>query len=263
MTKCSPTSSGFCTRCQTTHTLPMGGAKIAALELIQQLDREKRLDGHLPPEQADPRFSTDYLFGAARGKMFGILECRRADNSVMTVKSFSGQYNGQWEIDGWVPPLFDLRRWHKVNDDTEKEIKRIGAKIHALGQTSSRANELVRQRKQLSRHLMKALHQLYTLHNFRSERRALAQAYTGSNGIPNGTADCCAPKLLNFAARNNLRPLGLAEFYYGRQNKQGNRIHGHFYPSCRNKCAPILGFMLCGLNDHAAGRHPASFRSGN
>jgi hypothetical protein len=243
-----PTCSGFCTRCQSLHTLPMAGAKIAALELIKQLDRDKRLDGHVPPEKSDPRFSTDYLFGKARGKMFGILVCQRADGSILTLKSFSGQYNGACKITGWVPPLFDLQQWHKVNDAAEKEIKNMGVTINALAPASPRARELVRQRKKQSQALMKKIHQLYTLYNFRSQCRPLLEAYTGQAGIPNGTADCCGPKLLNFAARNNLLPLGIAEFYYGRQSKQGSRIHGNFYPSCQDKCAPILGYMLCGLS---------------
>ena len=244
-----PASSGFCTRCRTVHTLPMASAKSAATELIKQLDRQKRLDFHLPPEQADPRFSTEYLFGEARGKMFGIMVCQRADGAVVAVKSFSGQYNGEWEIDGWAPPLFDLQQWHKVNDGPEKEIKTMGTRIEALAKGCPEAKDLVKERRKQSRNLMKAIHQLYRLHNFRSQCLSLAQAFTGTNGIPNGTADCCGPKLLNFAARNGLLPLGLAEFYYGRQNKQGTRIHGSFYPSCEDKCAPILGFMLCGLNE--------------
>ncbi len=248
MTQCLPPCSGFCTRCQTSHTLPAESAKTAALGLIRRLDREKRLDFHVPPAQADPRFSTEPLFGAARGKMFGIMVCRRADRSVMTVKAFSGQYNGEWEIEGWAPPLFDLKQWHRVNDDTEKAIKIMGERIDTMEKTNPRRTELVRKRKKRSSDLMKALHRLYTLHNFRSQCRLLADVYAGGNGIPNGTADCCGPKLLNFAARNDLRPLGLAEFYYGRQNRQGDRVHGNFYPPCREKCAPILGFMLCGLN---------------
>ena len=240
--------AGFCAGCQTVHTVPIGSADIAARALIQKLDREKRVDLHLPPEKADSRFSIDYLFGEARGKMFGVMICQRGDGSVMTVKAFSGQYNGEWEIEGWAPPLFDLQTWHRVNDDTEKEIKKIGMQIDALEETSSHQTKLASKRKRLSRELMEEIHQLYALHNFRSECRPLSVVYTGKNGIPNGTADCCGPKLLNFAARNNLLPLGLAEFYYGRKNKQGSRIHGMFYPSCKDKCAPILGFMLCGLN---------------
>lgn len=180
--------------------------------------------------------------------MFGVLVCRRPDGAMMTLRAFSGQYNGTWVVEGWVPPLFDLGQWHIVNDDTEKEIKAMGVEIEALGSASSQGQRLIRKRAALSRGLMKALHGIYKLHNFRDECRALSEAFGGANGIPNGTADCCGPKLLNYAACHHLRPVGLAEFYYGRSSRQGNRSHGEFYPSCREKCMPILGYMLCGLN---------------
>ena len=225
----------------------MGRAKIAALELIKRLDDQKRLDFHLPPEVADAKFSTDYLFGKARGKMFGTLVCQRKDGTMLTLKAFSGQYNGEWEVEGWAPPLFDLKAWHRVQDDTEKEIKKIGLQISALDKANPHRADLIQKRKTLSRALMSEIHQLYTLHNFRYERRPLMEVYNGKNGIPNGTADCCGPKLLNFAAQHRLKPLGLAEFYYGRQSKQGRRRHGRFYPACQDKCAPILGYMLCGI----------------
>lgn len=247
MTHHPHTCSGYCTRCQSLHVLPMGGAQAVAVELISQLDREKRIDFHAPPDSADPRFTTDYLFGKARGKMFGVMTCQRADGALLTLKAFSGQYNGAWQMQGWAPPLFDMQQWHQVNDPAEAEIKKMGARIDTLDPTSTQATAMIRQRAERSRSLMKALHQLYTLHNFRSQSGSLVQAYTGANGIPNGTGDCCGPKLLNEAARNNLRPLGLAEFYYGKSNKQGNRKHKQFYPSCQDKCAAILGYMLCGL----------------
>lgn len=240
--------SGFCSSCQTSHRLPMGRAKAAALDLMKQLDHEKRLDFHLPQANADPRFSTDYLFGKARGKMFGVMECRRKDGTILTLKSFSGQYNGAWDIEGWAPPLFDVRQWHRVNDATEKEIKKMGAMIDAIGRTTPRGKELVERRKNRSRQLMKDLHGLYTLHNLRCQCRPMSKVFSGNNGIPNGTGDCCGPKLLNLAARCNLRPLGMAEFYYGKENKQGSRTHGIFYTSCREKCYPIVGYMLCGLD---------------
>lgn len=239
--------SGWCARCQTTHQIPLGPAKAAAKDLMRLLDREKHLDYHLPPDKADQRLSTDYLFGKARGKMFGVMVCQRPDGHMLTLKAFSGQYNGIWEVDGWVPPLFDLSQWHAVNDDTERAIKAMGVEIEALGPASDPGRVLVKKRAALSRGLMKALHEIYRLHNFRGECCTLLEAYSSDNGIPNGTADCCGPKMLNYAACHHLRPLGLAEFYYGRSSKRGNRTHGQFYPSCQDKCAPILGYMLCGL----------------
>ena len=59
--------------------------------------------------------------------------------------------------------------------------------------------------------------------------------------------DCCAPKLLDHAARNNLKPVGIAEFYWGPSNPSQTKKHGQFYPACRGKCEPILGHMLEGM----------------
>lgn len=94
---------------------------------------------------------------------------------------------------------------------------------------------------------MQDIHSLYRLHNFRGEQCSLFDLFGDTNGIPTGTGDCCAPKLLNLAARNGLQPLGLAEFYWGKTNKSASRQEGYFYPACQDKCGPILGFLLCGL----------------
>ena len=108
---------------------------------------------------------------------------------------------------------------------------------------------LAKERRHLSRSLMARVHSLYRLRNFRGQESGLQAAWTGPGGIPTGAGDCCAPKLLNLAARKNLIPLGMAEFYWGRENKSATRQEGSFYPACSDKCAPILGFMLCGLEE--------------
>jgi hypothetical protein len=51
----------------------------------------------------DPALATDYLFGPARGKMFGILEGHDQEGQQRFLYAFSGQYNGRWLVDGWVP----------------------------------------------------------------------------------------------------------------------------------------------------------------
>ena len=107
-------------------------------------------------------------------------------------------------------------------------------------------SSLVKQRKLLSQNLMKEIHSLYNISNFRGETMPLNDIFIG-NGIPTGTGDCCAPKLLNEAARRRFIPKGLLEFYWGKENPSKTRQHGHFYTSCIDKCQPILGFMLCGL----------------
>ena len=196
----------------------------------------------------DQELATDYLYGEARGKMFGVLVCRTREGEEKVLKAFSGQYDGQWEMSNWVPPLFDAKKFRNLNDPAERQIKVLGRDAAATPDGPSR-NTLLQQRKQLSQKLMKEIHALYTLHNFRGDQCSLFDLFPDDRGIPTGTGDCCAPKLLNFAATHKLQPIGLAEFYWGKTNRSASRQEGQFYLACEKKCSPILGFLLCGVTD--------------
>jgi tRNA pseudouridine32 synthase/23S rRNA pseudouridine746 synthase len=65
---------------------------------------------------------------------------------------------------------------------------------------------------------------------------------------PAGAGECAAPKLMQFAYLHGLRPVAMAEFWWGQSPRSEIRKHGHFYPACRGKCEPILGHMLAGLS---------------
>jgi tRNA pseudouridine32 synthase/23S rRNA pseudouridine746 synthase len=65
---------------------------------------------------------------------------------------------------------------------------------------------------------------------------------------PGGTGDCCAPKLLQYAYQHALRPICMAEFWWGKTTKEELRQHLNYYPACRGKCKPILTWMLQGLD---------------
>lgn len=243
----------------------MGDAYRHCLDLIHYFQQNETLDLGYAKDSAttaepDPRLSTRSLFGKARGKMFGVLECRDTIGSTVVLRAFSGQYNGLWQIAGWVPPLFDLTDFQRTNDPVERQIKSLGSKMEEEEHGSDKWRELRLTRRQMSRQLMRTLHDLYQLHNFHNEVERLDVAYTGRNGIPTGTGDCCAPKLLNFAAKNRLKPVSIAEFYWGLDNKSDTRHHGHFYPSCREKCQPILGYLLCGCGAQENDNHATDDR---
>jgi tRNA pseudouridine32 synthase/23S rRNA pseudouridine746 synthase len=65
---------------------------------------------------------------------------------------------------------------------------------------------------------------------------------------PGGTGDCCAPKLLQYAYQHQLKPVCMAEFWWGPSPASEIRHHGEFYPACRGKCKPVLTWMLQGLD---------------
>ncbi|CCO23479.1 hypothetical protein [Maridesulfovibrio hydrothermalis] len=241
-------SSGFCTSCGTMHSLEAGSAVRYCHELMEKLDKTGRIDFILPKTEADPAFSTDYLSGKARGQMFGVMVYLDSEKRKCTARAFSGQYNGRWEVPGWVSPVINASEFYEITQATERKIKSIGRELKQLPTGSQEYKSLADNRKRLSQDLMRKIHAIYRLRNFKGTTSPMPDIIHGQKGIPTGTGDCCAPKLLNFAAVNGFTPLGIAEFYYGKENKSETKLHKHFYPSCTDKCGLILGFMLCGLD---------------
>lgn len=249
------TTGGYCRRCNREHRLGPGNTRQHCRELMRRFDDlqtiDRTFDLSAPQAKTHAKLGTAPLFGPARGKMFGVLECLRPNGTTIILYAFSGQYHGSWLVDGWVPPLFDIDDFLSLTVEKEQQIKELGRTIEQRMPHSGDWLAQRKKRRQLSQNLMCEIHNLYSLSNFRGETAGLTAAFTGSKGIPTGTGDCCAPKLLNFAAKNNLRPLGIHEFFWGRENRAGGHRHGAFTSSCAEKCQPILGFMLCGLDERA------------
>lgn len=241
-------AGGYCRRCETEHFLGAGNTVSLGLQLMQQFEDYGTIDLFSAPSTGEKSLQLNYLFGPARGKMFGLMECIRDDGTTVILRAFSGQYNTRWHVEGWVPPLFSVDEFNSLTYIREKQIKAIGSQINKWNRHSDTWLLLRKKRRHLSQALMRDIHDLYSVSNFRGETVSLAEAFTRNSGIPSGTGDCCAPKLLNFAARNKLRPIGISEFYWGRENRSETQSQGSFTSSCKEKCAPILGFMLCGLN---------------
>lgn len=241
-------SGGYCRACQKDHVLPIGNCLKHGIALMEKMEKYKSLD-FSSPSSSNARFSTSSLFGKDRGKMFGVLEGIDVHGSSVVYSAFSGQYDGFWSIPGWAPPLFEEEQWHKTNYLAERRIKELTAEIEKNTTTSEVKTALKRQRKELSQDLMTRLHELYTITNFREESTSLTSLYSEKKGAPTGAGDCCAPKLIHLALRNKVIPLGMVEFFWGRTNPSQSREHGQFYPACVSKCQPLLGFMLCGLEE--------------
>lgn len=247
MSSCLPLtepSGGWCHRCGRRHLIPPDAAWPEALALMEWLERCRRID--FDAAIADPRCATDPLFAAEGGKMFGVLACRNPQGQRIALRAFSGGFGGLWQVAGWAGPVFDPAALARLTRDPEQTIKGLGRKI-ACAADPARRCELIHQRRGLSRELMRAVHGLYRLANFRGEQRPLPDVFLRESQPPSGTGDCSAIKLLQHAALHGLRPEGLVEFFWGRSGVSAGRTHGASYPACPTRCQPILGFMLCGL----------------
>lgn len=122
----------------------------------------------------------------------------------------------------------------------------IGSLTEELERRLARHRELRNERRRRSRQLQAAMHAAQGFVNFAGRFAPLSQLYHPPRRIPSGTGDCCAPKLLEEAARRCVRPRGLAEFWWGPPPPDGSKQHRQFYGPCASKCKPLLGHLLCG-----------------
>lgn len=198
--------------CYTPHPL----VKEAAEELCRRIKSDESLD---------------YLF--SEGKMMGVLMVETSAGDTDFLYGFSGSVKGNSIIDGFVPPIFDL-----LNPDGYYRKKE--AEIVAEPDPSKK--------KAMSKDLQDWIFRQYIVSNARGEKMSISDIFA-SDGLvpPGGTGDCAAPKMLQYAYDNGLRPLAMGEFWYGASPAGEIRRHGCFYPSCTGKCGPLLEFMLQGL----------------
>jgi hypothetical protein len=240
---------GHCRDCDAVHFLGEGNARHHGEELMREFKDARRLDYLVPEALADPRLSLDNLFPGTRGHMFGVLECLDENGATVVLRAFSSLHDGVRTIDGWVPPILSDEIFDTLVRPGQIEIKRLTAEMKVLDPSSGERKELASKRRQISQTLMPQIHERYQLRNFRGESRLLKDAFNRPQGLPGGVGDCCGPKLLQHAANTRLKPIGLAEFYWGGPHLSGKRQPGSFYPCCEEKCQPILGYMLCGLEN--------------
>lgn len=117
-----------------------------------------------------------------------------------------------------------------------------------LSEIQNRIKELKSRRASMSDELQRWIFSQYIVHNNDGEEKSIGEIFSDLGLIPpGGTGECAAPKLLEHAYRNGLKPLAMGEFWYGESPSTAVRTHGHFYPSCTSKCGPLLGFMTKGL----------------
>ena len=187
---------------------------------------------------------------ADRGKMFGVLVVTPStpldpSPSYYFLAAYSGLLAGRNDWEYFVPPVYDAQQPDSYFKTKEREIS-----------LTSRLSPLTS--KQMSQQLQLWLFHQYQLLNAHGESKDLVdiwQSYYNKEKLrrkfplpPGGTGDCCAPKLLQYAYQHGLKPVCMAEFWWGQPTKEELRHHLNYYPACRGKCKPILTWMLQGLD---------------
>ena len=176
----------------------------------------------------------------AEGKMFGVLVVETSDDGVGFLAAYSGLLEGRNDWEFFVPPVFDAQQPDGYFKKREREIMASP------------------QHKEMSQELQMWLFRQYRMLNANGEDRDLVEIWHDYHQNPKiqkkfplppgGTGDCCAPKLLQYAYLNRLKPVCMAEFWWGPSPQSEIRHHGEFYPACRGKCKPVLTWMMQGLD---------------
>ena len=176
----------------------------------------------------------------SEGKMFGVLVAEDSEGRLGFLAAYSGLLCGRNDWEYFVPPVFDAQQPDGYFRQKEREIM-----------ASSR-------HKEMSQDLQLWLFRQYRMLNANGDSRDLVEIWRDYHQNPKiqkkfplppgGTGDCCAPKLLQYAYQHQLKPVCMAEFWWGPSPASEIRHHGEFYPACRGKCKPVLTWMLQGLD---------------
>ena len=130
--------------------------------------------------------------------------------------------------------------WNFQIENAQKEVNLL---LEAI-------NQLKEERRVKSGALQQKLFAEYSFLNQFGERKSIGEIF--NNNPPAGAGECAAPKLLHYAFEYHLKPIAMAEFWWGQSPKSEIRKHKQFYPACKSKCEPILlSHMLKGLEMEA------------
>ena len=142
---------------------------------------------------------------------------------------------------------FEKAEIKRVKDAFERTIAETRQRIEA---TEQQILSLKKERKELSDSLQRWIFNQFVVLNAKGQSKNLTDIFADETGTlpPAGAGECAAPKLLQYAFTNNLTPLCMAEFWWGKSPDTLLRRHLNCYPACSGKCKPILHFMLQGLD---------------
>lgn len=187
-----------------------------------------------------------------KGKMFGVLVVCNSNNQLGYIATFSGNLlDDNDDENQFVPSVFDPAVDDYFINHGMKALTAISNEINTLKAEENlehqlRIEELKEKRKNKSYQLQQQLFENYNFSNILGQTHCLVDIFsqTPNKRPAAGTGECAAPKLLEYAFQNNLKPIAIAEFWWGRSPKTVGRIHKGTYPACQNKCRHLLEYML-------------------
>ena len=189
--------------------------------------------------------------GLVTGKMFGVLVAQNVAGKIGYIAAFSGKLAGTNQHGRFVPAVFDALTEGSFLNEGMPLLTELSLKIKELQSSKpkdadERIAALKATRKSHSLQLQQQLFDNYYFRNKAGVEKSVAELFraAGYKNPPSGAGECAGPKLLQYAFRQRMKPLAMAEFWWGQSPKSAQWQHGHFYACCDEKCAPVLAHML-------------------
>jgi tRNA pseudouridine32 synthase/23S rRNA pseudouridine746 synthase len=184
--------------------------------------------------------------------MFGVLVVKDKEQNIGYLAAFSGKLAGSNHHNYFVPPIFDtLAEDGFLNKGMLNlaHLSEVIKQLEVLNSDQPRINELKIERKNYSNSLQNQIFEQYQILNQAGEIKSLLTLFEEANykKPPAGAGECAGPKLLQYAFQHQLKPLALAEFWWGLSPKSATWKHQQYYACCKEKCEPILVHMLKGI----------------
>ena len=142
-----------------------------------------------------------------------------------------------------------LKQQHAIKKETYFRNETLIKLKNKLDFFEKKVADYKKKRREKSALLQKWLFDQYKFSDILSNQKSLWGIFKEELNItpPAGAGDCAAPKLLQYAFKKDLKPIAIAEFWWGDSPASEIRKHLQFYPACKGKCEPILGHMLNGI----------------
>ncbi|SOE23725.1 tRNA pseudouridine32 synthase / 23S rRNA pseudouridine746 synthase [Spirosomataceae bacterium TFI 002] len=206
-------------------------AKIAAAEFQEFISKESK------------HWGKDFL--SKKGKMFGVLVVQKEDLSYCFIGTVSGKLPLNAQCDQFIPSVFLPSMGDFFINKGMTELTEIGKQIKE-SMNPVEIDSLKLERSQKSFALQRRLFENYHFMNLSGRYQNLLEIFAGSShgNPPTAAGECVAPKVLQFAFQHHLKPIALAEFWWGKPIKNDDKKHKAFYPACKDRCRPILEYML-------------------
>lgn len=209
-------------KCEAESALPQWRAAFAQLqqEASSALSAFRQ---HMKSEKADRKLKREQMKGTMPDEQYKLLE----DDLIK--QSYRDQHEQDVLKEHWK--------------------KKLAAAQETIETHQQEIDNLKNERRARSSALQRKLFDQYLFLNAEGQTRSVLSIFEHTSQLlpPAGAGECAAPKLLQHAYAQGLKPLCMAEFWWGASPSSEVRKHRHFYPACKSKCEPILSHMLTGL----------------